>query len=126
MKYIRSLGGIRWARYGIKSAHQLFSDGVFKMFKDLQLEFKIPNKHFYSYLQLRHVVVAQFGLTEVSLSSSRLEKLLFGDDHSKLISRYYSLLLTSSSQRMEKIARQWTSDIPTPTDEIWSEVVRAL
>lgn len=62
----------------------------------------------------------------MSLSPSRLEKLLFEDDHIKLISRYFSLVLTSSSQRMEKIARQWTSDILTPTDETWSEVVGAL
>lgn len=63
-------------------------------------------------------MATQFGLTEVLLSPATLEKLLFEDGHSKRISIYYILLLTSSSPRMEKIAMsQWRSDITSPTEE---------
>lgn len=118
--------GICWAQYGIIYAHQLFQYGTLRSFKDLQIEYKLPNTLFFCYLQLLHAVAAQFGLREVGLSPSRMEKLLFEKGNFKLISKYCFTLLTSSSPRMERVAAQWKVDIPSLIEESWSEVMESL
>lgn len=109
--------GACWAVYGVKYAHQLFRDGI---------EYAIPNTFFFRYLQLRHAAMAQYGRGEVTLSPSNMEKLISLEDHSKLISRYYFALLTSSSPRMERVAAQWKTDIPSLMEETWSEVLDTM
>lgn len=115
--------GACWAASGVKYAHQMFRDGVFRFFIDLKTEYGVPNTFFFRYLQLRHAAMAQYGGGEVALSPSSMEKLVADVDHSKLISKYYFTLLTSSSPRMERVAAQWKGDIPSLTEESWSEAL---
>lgn len=62
----------------------------------------------------------------MTLSPSNMEKLVADEDHSKLISKYYFTLLTSSSPRMERVFAQWKMDIPSLTEESWSEALDTL
>ena len=118
--------GSCWAKYGVKYAHQLFRDGVFRSFADLKTEYGVPNAFFFRYLQLRHAVTAQYGGGVVALSPSKMEKVLTDGDHSQLISKYYFVLLTSSSPRMERVRAQWQANIPSLTEESWSEALESL
>lgn len=69
---------------------------------------------------------SQFGVQGVQLIHSELEKILLEEDHSKLISRYYFTLLTSSSSMMERVEAQCRTDIPSLTKESWAEVIKSL
>lgn len=82
----------------------------------------ISNTFLFPYIQLRLAVVAQFGLKDVSLQPSKLRALLIEDDHSKLVSRYYLVLRSSSSIKMERISRQWQADIPSWIEEMWTDI----
>lgn len=68
-------------------------------------------------MQLYHAVTALFGLKYVSLQISKLKASW------KLVSRYYLMVLSSSSTRMERVARQWQSDIPSLTEEGWVNIL---
>lgn len=118
--------GACWANYGVKYAHQLFRDRTFRSFTDLKTEYKIPNKFFFRYLQLRHAATAQFGREEDVLSPSSMQKWISEKDHSKLFSYYYFTLLTSSSPRVERVAAQLKVDIPSLKEESWSEALESL
>lgn len=79
----------------------------------------------FSHMQFRHPVAAQFGLRAVHQYPSRLEKELINGDHTELISRYYSLLWSDSSPRLDKIKLQWKSDVQNLEDEVLEEVVES-
>lgn len=72
---------------------------------------------------MRHAVRAQYGGGVVNLSMSAMEKLIAEEDHSKLISRYYSVLLAPSSPGLDRVALQWKTDIPSLTEETWQGVL---
>lgn len=118
--------GACWAAYGIKYAHQLFRDRIFRSFVDLRAKYKITNTFFFWYLQLRHAVTTQYGRGEVVLTSSGLEKLIAEEEHSKLISKYYFTLLTSSFTRMDRVSAQWKADITSIMEESWTEVLDTM
>lgn len=50
-----------WERKGIVSLDQLYNGSSLKTFTALKEDFDIPNSSYYSYLQIKHALKAQFG-----------------------------------------------------------------
>lgn len=94
----------------------------FKSFSQMRLDFDLPRTYLFYYYQLRHAVRAQFGSLASPLETPNLEKLLRALDQTKLISTYYSALVTNSNPRFRATQQKWDSlDIPL-TEEDWSEL----
>lgn len=51
---------------------------------------------------------------------------MLDEDHFKLISRYYCVLLSSSSSRMARVEAKWRGDIPALTQESGAGVIDSL
>lgn len=76
---------------------------------------------YFRYLQLRHTAAAQFGLSNVSLQPTALEKLLCDRTHSKIIST--TSLLHSKTTRLQSTETDWRADIPDLTEEVRQELL---
>lgn len=62
-KYLHELLTIEknrlWERYGVSRLIQLYEGDTLKSFAELRQEYGVPNKIFYSYLQIRHALGMQ-------------------------------------------------------------------
>lgn len=90
---------------------------------EFRSDFSLPPTAYSRYLQLRHTAAAQFGLCNVAIQPSPLERLLPDPSHSKLTSTYYSSLLHSATDRLNLMELKWRSDILELTEEIWQEIL---
>lgn len=84
-----------------------------RAFQQLQQDCNLPSNYTFYYYQLRHAIRAQFGSLDNPVQVPPLEKMLGWPDPAKLISVYYSALVTDCNCRLIAAQVKWTSlDIP--------------
>lgn len=88
-----------WALHRIKYLCHLFHVQDFKSFSSLKEQLSLSPHYIFYYYQLRHVVQAQFSSLVNPVYITPLEKMLCRLDPTKLISHYYSALMTDSNRR---------------------------
>lgn len=74
--------------------------------------------------QIPHYNVYMYKCYRTPGIRNTLISLIAEEDHSKLISKYYSALLSPSTARM--VAAQWKTDIPSLAEETWLEVLDTM
>ena len=122
-EFFRRSDGGYWSKRGVKTILHLFSGNVFRTFEEFRRDYNLPRTAYFLYLQIRHTAATQFGLRNIVVQLSRLERLLTDPSHTKLVSTYYGSLLHTTTQRLSKAAASWRADIPELTEEIWQEVL---
>lgn len=109
--------------FGIKYLHQLYDNGTLKTFAQLRAEMGVPSSWEFHYTRLKHAAESQFGSEPLTLENATLEKSLMNPDHTKLISRYYTILIGAESKNPVKISDRWCKIIPELLEEHWEEVL---
>ena len=117
-----------WADLGLVLIRDVFGgDGNFLSFNQLALKFKIPQKHFFKYLQLRSFIRSYNKDFTHTPPLSTLEKILSKNPYTKgMISEFYNLLLASSMDTSTTRLIAWSSDLQEEvTVEQWSTACKA-
>lgn len=124
---VKIMGKIEeWDRQGIHFLSQLYKAGSLKTFQELVIEFAIPNRSFYRYLQVRHALDAQFNGKEPLWSDMiSLRKLADSDSTKGLISDMYRSLRSSlQGVRVEdKNRKKWEDEVGIMSDSQWEYVL---
>ena len=120
--------GARWRQYGITHLTHIFRNGVLRTFPALQETFGLPQSMYFSYVQLRHAVVAQGRSSEWYLSPTPAFDLLGEAGTSKgFISQCYATLLQYvMKQHPLRIRERWEADAGELDGEQWEEIFQAV
>lgn len=85
-----------WKRKGIRSLADLYIDGHFASFAQLQDKYSIPNSHFFRYLQIRHYVKQTFeNFESIPTTHPFYDNLRLAPDSKHLFSRFVNCFTTS-------------------------------
>lgn len=95
MELSKLSGFDHWYCKGVPFLHQLFVQGQFRSFKDLQGEFDISSHRFFQYLQLHHAVSIRDKKHNMRWISTPLIDFLANSEKG-LISSLYRMLLDKS------------------------------
>lgn len=92
------------------------------------MEFMLPSKGFYQYLQLRHALQAQQQMHSLAVSSSSLlMEVLWADARKGLISKVYSKLLSSVQDHTSlKCKTWWVEDIGDIDWDQWDMALESI
>ena len=114
-----------WTEKGVISVRDLFDEGVFMTFNQIQLKFGIPRPHFFRFLQLRNFVTLSIADFPSQPPDSLLESILNFNPHSKgVIGSIYSLLNSSNLEPLVSLKHTWEGDLGMQlSDEIWKEAL---
>lgn len=106
-------GFYSWRQHGIWFFCQLYNGNTLKAFDHLCAAFSLQNKPFYQYYQLRHAIQMQTQPQSLVMSSSSLLwEILYATTRKGLISRAYSVLLSSIQDcTLLKSIACWVTDI---------------
>lgn len=110
-----------WYFRGVKYLCHLYNKQGFKSFYQLRLDFDLPRSYLFYYYQLRHAIRAQFGSLNDPTDLPPLEKLLRQPDPNKLISAYYTALMTDFNPRFSIAQEKWASMDISLTEDDWTE-----
>ena len=112
-----------WHNAGIKEINQLFKNGTFISFNQIQDLYTIPSTHLFRYFQARHMVQSkQQSLTEPK--PSKVDSLLRTPLKSlRSISGFYKGLLESLPVNTENTKKKWEHDLLIEiSPEDWSDI----
>ncbi len=117
-----------WQRLGICRFKDLFIDNMFLPFEHLSRNFKIPNSHFFRYLQIRDFLRCQIPNFPVGPDSNIADSLLcLHPSHKGLISVIYSKLLGVRQAPLIKIKTAWEQDLNLSIPEdTWETVFKLI
>lgn len=100
-----------WSDLGIQTVGDLYLEGRFASFTQLQRKYNLPSNNFFRYLQIRDYV-------RKHMISFEIENKLFIDDclsvspqENKFISRIYNTLLKETSPSSEKYKLSWETEM---------------
>lgn len=125
---LQELNGIQnsdlWAAKGIYYLHHLFTNGTFKTFEALKMEFQIPNQMFYCYLQIRHAIQTQFSGGLPQPTPNPIIAIVKDTDSKKLISCFYNMLSAPTSAKLAYALKpRWEREVGRMEDEEWEEAL---
>uniref|UniRef100_A0A3Q3FRX3 Reverse transcriptase domain-containing protein n=1 Tax=Labrus bergylta TaxID=56723 RepID=A0A3Q3FRX3_9LABR len=115
-----------WYSKGLRFVADLFQNGDFMSFNQLKTKYRIPNSHFFGFLQVRHFVKSDLIFpTDQSLLSS-IESFLLNFslnalNDRKIISLFYDKLHPINCDRVERTRELWERDLEVELSaEAWS------
>lgn len=117
---------VTWKEKGISSLEDLYIDGQFASFAQLQDKYNIPNSHFFRYLQIRHYVKQIFEHFE-SIPASHLfyDNLQRSPSSKHLITRFVEGFTTSVSTEHLRLA--WAHDLNSEVPhELWERAMARI
>lgn len=127
LKELKVMGKIEvWDRRGIHCLAQLYRAGRFKSFQEIVEEYAVPNRLFYSYLQVRHALDAQFRGKEPEWREMSLLRKLVNTSISKgLISDMYGCISMAGQEgEVESKKRiKWERDVGPVMEVQWNYVL---
>lgn len=111
-----------WDRKGIHCIRDLYIQGTFASFIQLQKKFKLPGNNFFRYLQIRDYVRKHLMNFETEPQCTIEECLNVSPHENKFISRIYNTLLLAASPPTNKYKEGWEKDMGFPIpDNIWED-----
>lgn len=114
-----------WSNLGIKSFNNLYIEGTFASFQQLSSKFKIPNSHFFRYLQIRSFVRDSTPQFPSQPGSHGVDTLLLPPPSSKgVISCMYGRILSLHGSSLSALKSLWELDIAQVIDDdSWDEIL---
>lgn len=114
-----------WTRNGLATLKDLYIDDNFASFEQLSLKYKIPNSHFFRYLQLRSFVSSQSAQFPSVPPSTLLDSLLkFSSNHKGLIGIIYLSLNSYNVKPLTRLKGQWEEELGVEfTEDIWDSIL---
>lgn len=110
-----------WHDKGIHSISDLYIDNSFASFEQLSTKYKLPNSHFFRYLQIRDFVKKKFSNFPNTPPLSCFDNLLkFNLFMKGRVSIIYSSIMDTLSPSVSYIREQWENDMGfSLSDEEW-------
>lgn len=102
-----------WPQKGIKYLTQLYHEGCFRSFADLQQSLNLPRSAMYRYFQLRHACAAQFGGREITLECGPLELVARRVPLLQPVSAFYKTIMLCQESPLDMSFQKWQDDIPS-------------
>uniref|UniRef100_A0A3P8QX47 Reverse transcriptase domain-containing protein n=1 Tax=Astatotilapia calliptera TaxID=8154 RepID=A0A3P8QX47_ASTCA len=117
-----------WTKLGITSMAALFTDNIFSSFEQLVNKFKIPQSHFFRYLQLRNFVASNTDCFPSCPPPSLLDDIFdFKPNAKRVISDVYVLLSNFRLSTLQSLRERWGSDLGQRiTDETWHKIINSI
>ena len=113
-----------WCEAGIYHIYDLWDRGKFKTFESLQATYKLQNKEFYKYLQVRHYVYTKMDTLNLPDDFNSLEKTLSDSTQGHFVSKLYSKLQYLKTDRLSFLRKIREAQLKTTIDsEIWEEIL---
>lgn len=116
-----------WNRKGIKCVKDLYIQGVFATFLQLQQKFRLGNNNFFQYLQIRDYIrkhLKDFVTEPKSLIDDCMN---LPSREPKLITRIYNTLLSLSSPPAHTHRCKWEKEFGEPiTDDLWEKALENI
>lgn len=111
-----------WRQAGLRTISDLYQEGVFASFNQIQEMYKLPGRDFFRYLQIRDYVRKYVQSLE-NLSGSCLDKCLqLPPRKEKLISRIYENLMSINPVNSSFIKSKWEAELGITISDIqWEE-----
>lgn len=107
-----------WIAQRIIYLSQFIKDGAIKPFHALKVEFDLPNRMLFRYIQVRHALQSQFCTSIPQLESTNLAGVILGVDPKKLISALYNLLLAPrATTHAYQLKSRWEDAVGEIEDE---------
>lgn len=116
-----------WRKLGLSYIHDLYTEGKFASFAQLQTKFKLHSNNFFRYLQVRDYF-RKFMLDFETQPQSILDECFTIPPYKdKFISNIYNKLQTMSSPSSNKYKESWEKDmgIHIP-DDIWEKSLKYI
>lgn len=111
-----------WRKLGLCCIRDLYTEGKFASFAQLQTKFKLHNNNFFRYLQVRDYIRKFMPGFETQPQSMLDECFTIPPYKDKFISNIYNKLQTISSPSSNKYKDSWEKDMGTHIpDDIWEE-----
>ena len=114
-----------WRDKGIGSLQDVYIDGHFASFQQLQNSFQLPVSHFFRYLQLRNFVrthVPHFEQKPIHLTLEHLFGIAPFDKGA--VSQIYDTLHAISSPSSQHLREKWQAELGLEiSDEVWEDCI---
>lgn len=114
-----------WSGTGLKRVDQLFREGKSEDFANLRRQFSIPPNKMFLNFQLHHAVASQFPGLQKKQIDLPLENLLCNLESTKLISIYYSMLLSASKVKNKSFRWKWETDVDSLSQDDCEEIEKS-
>ena len=117
------LGFKQWSQKGIRRIMDLYDSDTLMPFNELKDKFKIPQTHFFKYLQLRSFIICKFKNSSIC-PLTVLEQFVLQHQHSKgQISSLYNIFSSYSTESSDSKRKSWSEDLgECVLDCEWSQV----
>lgn len=114
-----------WLNSGIKTLSDLYEHNVLKSFEDLRQEFRLPQKCFWQYLQLRHLLCSELNLSLTK--STLLKNILSISKSSHAVSKYYSEFIQQNCNLLLVLKNIWEKDLGVSFSEPqWLKICKSF
>ena len=123
----RADGGFRaWADNGVQKIGDLYAQGTLLTFNDLCAKYRIPKKHFFKYLQLKHFISSKSHQNAREPPLSCLEDIVLKHMNGKRqISILYAVFVSHDEESSHDRRRAWSLDIKEDIEEAeWATACR--
>ena len=112
----------KWSEKGIHCVGDLYIEGVFASFKQLQKKYGLGHNNFFRYLQIRDYIRKHLKDFETETKSPIDNCLKLSSNENKLISHIYNNLLSISSPSPDNHKRKWEEEFGKPVpDDLWKK-----
>lgn len=115
-----------WVKLGIVYIGDLFDRDQFLSFEQLRGKYKISNKDFWKYLQLRSCILSYLKKLPLTLRTEIQTRLELEGHFKRKTSCFYNLLRGSQSPSYKGLKRRWERDIGEEiSGETWVQIIES-
>uniref|UniRef100_A0A6I8RW77 Reverse transcriptase domain-containing protein n=1 Tax=Xenopus tropicalis TaxID=8364 RepID=A0A6I8RW77_XENTR len=113
-----------WKEKGVNKISDLYLINVYRTFKELQEKFQIPNKEYYTYIRITHLLSKNMPSHRTIRHKTTMEQLCALEGRRKgSLSECYKLLLETPQDQKHPYMVKWEQDLKkTFTQEQWQEI----